>query len=181
MTNPTPEEILQRMYDETLVGNAPEVLDLTQTALTMGMEPQSLLFDALIPSLEEVGARFERGREIFRRVPRRQDDEVRLDADGRLAELAADVRAFEARHVPVEDRDRRGARREQAAARLEAVGDDVDLVTPMLQCPHQQRARNRIVIGHEDLHDGPPGRLDQLSGAAPALPALVDGIRSRRR
>ena len=27
----------------------------------MGMEPQSLLFDALIPSLEEVGARFERG------------------------------------------------------------------------------------------------------------------------
>ncbi len=27
----------------------------------MNMEPQSLLFDALIPSLEEVGARFERG------------------------------------------------------------------------------------------------------------------------
>ena len=27
----------------------------------MGMEPQTLLFDALIPSLEEVGARFERG------------------------------------------------------------------------------------------------------------------------
>jgi 5-methyltetrahydrofolate--homocysteine methyltransferase len=25
------------------------------------MEPQTLLFDALIPSLEEVGARFERG------------------------------------------------------------------------------------------------------------------------
>ena len=27
----------------------------------MGMEPETLLFDALIPSLEEVGARFERG------------------------------------------------------------------------------------------------------------------------
>ena len=27
----------------------------------MDMEPQNLLFDALIPSLEEVGARFERG------------------------------------------------------------------------------------------------------------------------
>ncbi|MGB5953298.1 MAG: corrinoid protein [Ornithinimicrobium sp.] len=57
----TPEEILKALYDETLVGNAPEVLRLTEEALGMGMEPQSLLFDALIPSLEEVGARFERG------------------------------------------------------------------------------------------------------------------------
>jgi len=57
----TPEEILQGLYDETLVGNAPVVLDLTNDALKQGMEPQSLLFDALIPSLEEVGARFERG------------------------------------------------------------------------------------------------------------------------
>ena len=54
-------EILQGLYDETLVGNAPRVLELTNEALVMGMEPQSLLFDALIPSLEEVGARFERG------------------------------------------------------------------------------------------------------------------------
>ncbi|MGH8860026.1 MAG: B12-binding domain-containing protein, partial [Jatrophihabitantaceae bacterium] len=57
----TPDEILQGLYDQTLVGNAPGVLDLTHEALGMGMEPQSLLFDALIPSLEEVGARFERG------------------------------------------------------------------------------------------------------------------------
>ena len=57
----TPEEILQGLYDETLVGNGPAVLELTDQALTQGMEPQSLLFDALIPSLEEVGARFERG------------------------------------------------------------------------------------------------------------------------
>ena len=55
------QEILQALYDETLVGNAPRVLELTHEALTLGMEPQSLLFDALIPSLEEVGARFERG------------------------------------------------------------------------------------------------------------------------
>jgi methylmalonyl-CoA mutase cobalamin-binding domain/chain len=62
MTTPlSPEEILQRLYDETLAGNAPEVLDLTHQALGLEMEPQSLLFDALIPSLEEVGARFERG------------------------------------------------------------------------------------------------------------------------
>src|SRR5689334_23090566 len=57
----TPEEILKQMYDETLVGNAPRVLELTNEALGMDMEPQSLLFDSLIPALEEVGARFERG------------------------------------------------------------------------------------------------------------------------
>ena len=57
----TPEEILQALYDETLVGNAPRVLDLTNEGLALDMEPQTLLFDALIPSLEEVGARFERG------------------------------------------------------------------------------------------------------------------------
>ena len=43
------------------MGNAPRVLELTHEALSMEMEPQNLLFDALIPSLEEVGARFERG------------------------------------------------------------------------------------------------------------------------
>ncbi len=57
----TPEEILKGLYDETLVGNAPKVLSLTNEGLDMGMEPQSMLFEALIPSLEEVGARFERG------------------------------------------------------------------------------------------------------------------------
>lgn len=57
----TPDEILQGLYDQTLVGNAPAVLEMTLDALEQGMEPQSLLFDALIPSLEEVGARFERG------------------------------------------------------------------------------------------------------------------------
>ncbi|MDQ3457386.1 MAG: corrinoid protein [Actinomycetota bacterium] len=58
MTEP---EILQKLYDETLVGNAPAVADLTRQGLDLGMTPTSLLYDALIPSLEEVGARFERG------------------------------------------------------------------------------------------------------------------------
>lgn len=57
----TPEEILQGLYDQTLVGNAPAVLDLTNAGLDAGMTAETLLFDALIPSLEEVGARFERG------------------------------------------------------------------------------------------------------------------------
>jgi methylmalonyl-CoA mutase cobalamin-binding domain/chain len=57
----TPDEILRGLYDETLVGNAPRVLELTNIGLDAGMLPETMLFDALIPSLEEVGARFERG------------------------------------------------------------------------------------------------------------------------
>jgi len=57
----TPDEILQGLYDQTLVGNAPAVLELTRNGLESGMAPETMLFDALIPSLEEVGARFERG------------------------------------------------------------------------------------------------------------------------
>jgi methylmalonyl-CoA mutase cobalamin-binding domain/chain len=55
------QDILRGLYDETLTGNAPAVLDLTNKGLEMGMAPETMLFDALIPSLEEVGARFERG------------------------------------------------------------------------------------------------------------------------
>ena len=55
------EEIIQALYNETLAGNAPAVLELTMKALEEGMGPDTILFDALIPSLEEVGARFERG------------------------------------------------------------------------------------------------------------------------
>ena len=55
------QEILQALYDETLVGNGPRVLELTQQGLGQGLTPETMLFEALIPSLEEVGARFERG------------------------------------------------------------------------------------------------------------------------
>jgi len=57
----THDEILQGLYDNTLIGNAPEVKDLTNTGLEEGMDPEKMLYEALIPSLEEVGARFERG------------------------------------------------------------------------------------------------------------------------
>jgi 5-methyltetrahydrofolate--homocysteine methyltransferase len=57
----TQEELLKQLYDLTLVGNAPEVLRLTNEGLGMGLGPEMLLYEALIPSLEEVGARFERG------------------------------------------------------------------------------------------------------------------------
>ena len=57
----THEEIIKALFDETMVGNAPAVLDLTNQGLAAGMTPEQILFEALIPSLEEVGARFERG------------------------------------------------------------------------------------------------------------------------
>src|SRR2546423_4975403 len=57
----THEEILQHLYDDTLVGNAPAVRDGVNEGLEQGIEPERILYDALIPSLEEVGARFERG------------------------------------------------------------------------------------------------------------------------
>jgi methylmalonyl-CoA mutase cobalamin-binding domain/chain len=55
------DELLRQLYDYTLVGNGPEVLDLTRQGLALGLGPEALLYEALIPSLEEVGARFERG------------------------------------------------------------------------------------------------------------------------
>jgi methylmalonyl-CoA mutase cobalamin-binding domain/chain len=57
----TRDELLKQLYDDTLVGNAPAVLELTRAGLDMGLGPEELLYEALIPSLEEVGARFERG------------------------------------------------------------------------------------------------------------------------
>ena len=57
----THDEILQGLYDNTLVGNAPEVKELTERGLEDDLDPEKMLYEALIPSLEEVGARFERG------------------------------------------------------------------------------------------------------------------------
>ncbi|HUZ27200.1 MAG TPA: corrinoid protein [Streptosporangiaceae bacterium] len=57
----TQEELLRQLYDFTLVGNGPAVIELTRSGLELGMGPETLLYEALIPSLEEVGARFERG------------------------------------------------------------------------------------------------------------------------
>ena len=57
----TDEEILQLLYEETLVGNAPAVKQGVEDGLEHGLAPERMLYDALIPSLEEVGARFERG------------------------------------------------------------------------------------------------------------------------
>src|SRR5690348_11551573 len=55
------EEIRQELFDHTLNGHAPEVKALTEEGLQLGMDPMDILFKALIPSLEEVGRRFEKG------------------------------------------------------------------------------------------------------------------------
>ena len=57
----THDEILQGLFDNTLVGNAPAVRELTELGLEEGLDPEKMLYEGLIPSLEEVGARFERG------------------------------------------------------------------------------------------------------------------------
>jgi len=55
------EEILDGLYEHTLNGEAKPVVELTKEGLEMGMDPLTLLFDALIPALEEVGRLFEIG------------------------------------------------------------------------------------------------------------------------
>lgn len=55
------EEILDGLYENTLEGMTEPVVELTNEGLELGMDPMVLLFDALIPSLEEVGRLFEIG------------------------------------------------------------------------------------------------------------------------
>lgn len=55
------EEILDGLYENTLNGIASPVVDLTKEGIELDMDPMVLLFDALIPALEEVGRLFEIG------------------------------------------------------------------------------------------------------------------------
>jgi methylmalonyl-CoA mutase cobalamin-binding domain/chain len=55
------EEILKGLFDNTLWGKAPPVVELTKEGLEAGLTPHEMLFQALIPALEEVGRRFEIG------------------------------------------------------------------------------------------------------------------------
>ncbi|NWF71048.1 MAG: corrinoid protein [Chloroflexi bacterium] len=54
-------DILDALYNHTIDGERAPVVELTKEALALGMEPLSVLFDALIPALEEVGRLFEEG------------------------------------------------------------------------------------------------------------------------
>lgn len=55
------EEILDGLYEYVLDGQAEPTMALTKEGLALGMDPLVLLFDAMIPALEEVGRLFELG------------------------------------------------------------------------------------------------------------------------
>jgi 5-methyltetrahydrofolate--homocysteine methyltransferase len=55
------EEILDGLYNHTLDGEEEPVIELTKEGLTIGLTPQEMLFEALIPALGEVGRLFEAG------------------------------------------------------------------------------------------------------------------------
>ena len=55
------DDILDELYDYTIDGERDEVVALTNEGLELGMDPLGILFDALIPALEEVGRLFEEG------------------------------------------------------------------------------------------------------------------------
>jgi methylmalonyl-CoA mutase cobalamin-binding domain/chain len=55
------EEIFKGLYDNTVLGKAPEVKALTQAGLEQQLDPVRMLYDALLPALQEVGRRFEIG------------------------------------------------------------------------------------------------------------------------
>ncbi len=55
------DEIKDELYDGVIDGDEPTVSKLTQGALDDGMPAEEVLYDALIPALEEVGSLFESG------------------------------------------------------------------------------------------------------------------------
>ncbi len=56
-----PEEIKDQLYDGVIDGEEAAVADLTHQALDAGLPADSVLYEALIPALQEVGSLFERG------------------------------------------------------------------------------------------------------------------------
>ncbi|HLE30563.1 MAG TPA: corrinoid protein [Anaerolineales bacterium] len=55
------EDILQGLFDNTVLGKVGEVTALTQKGLEEQLEPVDMLYQALLPALQEVGRRFEVG------------------------------------------------------------------------------------------------------------------------
>ena len=61
MTGPTEAEILDALYRHILQGEAEPAVARVRAGLALGVHPTALLFEAMIPALEEVGRRFESG------------------------------------------------------------------------------------------------------------------------
>lgn len=58
------EELLDQLYGFVLSGDVDQAVAVTEKGLSSDIEPTALLFDAMIPALQEVGRRFETG-EVF--------------------------------------------------------------------------------------------------------------------
>ncbi|MFN8233642.1 MAG: corrinoid protein [Actinomycetota bacterium] len=58
------EELLDELYEAVLSGDADRAIATTERSLGESLDPKTLMFDAMIPALEEVGRRFEAG-EVF--------------------------------------------------------------------------------------------------------------------
>lgn len=55
------EDVLDEVYDYVLTGDAERSVAATQEGLKLGVDPMTLLYDTMIPALEEVGDLFETG------------------------------------------------------------------------------------------------------------------------
>ena len=55
------EDIRHDLYEQTLAGDCKETGRLTEEALAAGIKASDILFETLIPAMEEVGRRFEAG------------------------------------------------------------------------------------------------------------------------
>ena len=55
------DHILDSLYDLTLAGDDGPIREVVEEGLARGILPEDMLFDALVPALEEIGARFEEG------------------------------------------------------------------------------------------------------------------------
>lgn len=55
------QEIRTGLYEQLIAGHPREVAELTEQALALGINPLEMLYEVLIPALQEVGRRFETG------------------------------------------------------------------------------------------------------------------------
>jgi len=51
--------LFEKLYDAILTGNHSDAVAITEQGLADGLEPQSLIDEAMIPAMDEVGRRFE--------------------------------------------------------------------------------------------------------------------------
>jgi 5-methyltetrahydrofolate--homocysteine methyltransferase len=56
------EPLLDALYDAVFEGNRDSVIDTVRQLIAAGLAPELILYDAMIPAIQEVGAQFEQGK-----------------------------------------------------------------------------------------------------------------------